>query len=982
MVGRDAELEILRDALRHGRDGRPRVVVVRGEAGIGKTRLLQEFLAEASAASLTPPLVLAAGQCVDMGPIGAPFTAVRRLLRELYLGVGDERFRAAAQTAAVVATLATLVPDLAGADTASPPGAPYIAEAIERVLEALSVDHHLVLVIEDLHWADSATLALLKSLAVTLHGVHLTILMTYRSDDVGRHHPLRPMLAELDRNRSVVGLKVGRLGAPQVAQLVEQLGAGLSDESLSAVVARSEGVPFFVEELVDADEIDLPDTLREVVLTRFARLGRNAQEVVGVVAAGGTHVSEDLLDDVYPGDPVDLHEGLREAVAANVLVAGDDYAFRHALIQEAVHHELLPSERTGLHRRYAAALQARVDAGDGMLAAPAAEHWLAARDQPSAFDATVIALAHAEATYAPSVAAQLGERLLDLWPQVLGAEDRAGTTRTRLTVAVAAHWRDAADMVRSVRVARAELAASPDDPYDRAALHRAVAVGLGNAGDVVEALSEVEKAAALLEGADDPESLSLLSRTFSVMSALGDSVVGGPERRATLAKRAVELGEASGDATALCNALLVLAASEYYRGDLAASLVHLQRGIETAVDPGDRIYASTFLTGMLLRAGRFADAISESERARQQAVETGLESLVDVTQFELTIGQALLALGDAETGRARLLRVANLIPGTPSFRAACALILAISDVWDDQLDDAAYRHASEAATISLMLTDPDGRASDAVYDVGAALTALESETDPAVRLSLVDDAVRAGLVLTDEYVLRAPGISRILLPEAARAASAGRQLGHADADLLHGAVEMALAILPDDPQVEAIRAVSRAELTRGRGAGEPDAWRAAVSAAEEGYLHVRYVHYARYRLAESLVADGDRDEASDLLARVIAEAPAHGIAVVARWARELAARARLAVGGATATAVSHERAHAASGVSSLTPRELQVLALVAEGLTNPQIGRRLFISPKTASVHVSAILGKIGAANRAEAASRYTADASARSAAD
>ena len=128
---------------------------------------------------------------------------------------------------------------------------------------------------------------------------------------------------------------------------------------------------------------------------------------------------------------------------------------------------------------------------------------------------------------------------------------------------------------------------------------------------------------------------------------------------------------------------------------------------------------------------------------------------------------------------------------------------------------------------------------------------------------------------------------------------------------------------------------------------------------------------------EALVGprDGARAEAAGLLTRVVAEAPGDGVRLVARWARELAARAGIVLKTPDAAAQGGRNGGAAaSGVSSLTPRELQVLALVAEGLTNPQIGQRLFISPKTASVHVSAILVKIGAANRTEAAALYASD--------
>ena len=276
MVGRRAELDALLAAFDLGAVGHPRAVVIRGEAGIGKTRLIQEFLAAVAVAPAATDvrLVVATGQCVDLGPIGAPFTPIRRLLHELYTAVGAEAVREAAGSPAVVATLGTLIPELAGENAALPPGgADYVSEAIERLIENLSSECHLVLVIEDLHWADAATLALLKTLAVTLRGSHVTMVMTYRSDDVGagiRCARCSPSsIAAVSSRR----LEVARLSPDDVAEQARLiLGRPADAAALRSIVGRSEGVPFFVEELIDLAGGALPDTLRDVVLARVDRL--------------------------------------------------------------------------------------------------------------------------------------------------------------------------------------------------------------------------------------------------------------------------------------------------------------------------------------------------------------------------------------------------------------------------------------------------------------------------------------------------------------------------------------------------------------------------------------------------------------------------------------------------------------------------------------------------------------------------------------
>ena len=972
MIGRAAELEVLLDALAAGRAGHPRVVVVRGEAGIGKTRLLQEFRAAAAALTTDPPVVVAVGQCVDIGEIGSPYTPIRRLLRELHAGVGDEAFRAAAQTPTVMAILGTLLPDLAGSAEAPDTGADYITEAIERVIDGLSHDHHLVLVIEDLHWADAATLALLKTLAVTLRGAHVTVIMTYRSDDVGRGHPLRAVLAELDRNRAVTGLEVKRLGPDETARLARDVAGTLDSGAIATIVARSDGVPFFVEELVELGDESLPDTLRGLVLARYERLGDAAREAVGVVAAGGVHVDNDLLEDVHAGDRETLRAGLREALAANVLVAdADGYAFRHALIQEAVQGDLLPSERAELHGRYAAALQHRVDAGRLELAAETAEHWFQARDLPRAFVAMATARRHAQSTWAPTTAARLGEHMLELWPQVPDAEERSGSTRTELYAETAYAWR-MLDNARTLRLVKAGLAVTPEeDRLGRARLHVEAAAAEGNAGAVAASLEIVERALPLLDE-DDAAHALVRARALGLKVTFPASSVGGDEERQRIAVAALEAAERSGDPGTLATCLTHISWPLIDRGELDDALTTIRRAFSPTLPAERRLHATITELDALVRLGRFAEAAAIAERRITLAVDVGLDRSVGA-MIAANQAEALLSLGDAVEGLAIAERCLELLSGVPTFRSFCLRLVALTASWDDRGADADRLTERERAEIeAIQLEDPEERIGWAEYTTEAALNRLETERDAAVRARLVGAALGAALTLDEEDFLQGPGTSRRLLPGAARAL--------ADADLLRldpdrrermrRTIAQAVASQPDDAPARALTALAGAEAARGTRSGESAAWRVAVRIADEGFIPVRLRRHARYRLAEALIADGDRDEAAALLVPLIADSPGDGVAIVARWARELAARADLGIGGADA---SPDAPAAASDVSSLTPRELQVLALVAEGLTNPQIGSRLFISPKTASVHVSAILAKIGAANRAEAAALYTA---------
>lgn len=348
MVGRSTQLDALREAFADGRAGHPRIVVVRGEAGIGKTRLLAAFrrhvLLNTDAA---PPVVLAAGPSVDTGTYGSPFAPLRRLLRDLYLGVGDAEFRAAAGSARTVARLALLLPELTPGSTTVPRVArDALTEAVECVVRNLSVGRHLVLVMEDLHWADRATLTLLGALATTLSGRHLTVVVSHRTHHLELGHPARSALAELERSRTVTGIPLEPLGDLEAAALVRRLDPGMAPGAAALVVARADGVPFLIEELTALRGGPLPETLRSIVLAPYHRLSGETRRAVDLLATLGSRVSHTEARSVQPGDDHRWEAALREAVGAHLLVADDSgYTFRHRLVHEAVCAGLLPGTR-------------------------------------------------------------------------------------------------------------------------------------------------------------------------------------------------------------------------------------------------------------------------------------------------------------------------------------------------------------------------------------------------------------------------------------------------------------------------------------------------------------------------------------------------------------------------------------------------------------------------------------------------------------
>ncbi|WP_109211030.1 MULTISPECIES: LuxR family transcriptional regulator [Microbacterium] len=976
MVGRHAELAALLEAFDDGTAGTPRTVVVRGEAGVGKTRLVQEFLSlvtsdplgaaatnsgsspsggsTAVSGSAVEGPVVAFGQCVDLGPIGAPFGPVRRVLRDLHAAVGTVALREAAGSAAAIASLAALVPGITEVTPEADEPAGEFAEAIEVLLERLSQRRHVVVVLEDLQWADAATMALLKTLASTLRGPHLTIVATYRSDDIDRFHPLRPVLAELDRTRSVVRVEVTPLSPDEVAEQVAQLVGGRDPRFVEALAERSGGIPFLVEELVDLGDRSLPDTLRELVLARYARLGDDAQQAVRTMAAGGMHVDDDVLAAVTALDENALDHAVREAIDTRVILAdGAGYRFRHALTREAVEGEMLPSERVRVHRRYAEHLRDhRGDSPDD--ASAAAEHWLAARDLPAAFDATVAALRQSRSRFSPATAAKLTERLAELWDQVPDAQVRAGTTLPELHLDAAEAWHDLGEAERSLRSANEGLCVCDDDPLTRAGLLRQRFVETYNL-EHRGRTEDLHEAVALLEGIDDPRARVLLSRVLTNI-ALDEH----GEEAAAHAARAIALAEEAGDDDALAVALTVeawrIAGDE---DDELGALQPLERAATLRVEPPLRAYAGSALTDMLLRVGRFDDAAVVGAQHYDDVVRAGIER-GSGSGLAYALAQALFATGRAEAARRYAQRSRRLM--SPLHGASVVRLLASHLAWDDRMaerddllvverptiEDSRRRYPDKhgwwAVERAEAILAPDGADADAVADVlSDVFDVAASETgSPAVRRYAV---VTAALLTL--------GHGRTAPPE------------------LRDRLGSAIDAWPPHPAAQAGAGMVRALLADvdGSPADRAAAWDALTAESTIELMPIWHRHVARYRLAQALLDSGDRDTAAAILTGIVATAPGDGVSRVARWAAELTARARLEPGGAGAAAQDD------GVIATLTPRELQVLELVAEGLTNPQIGRRLFISPKTASVHVSAILAKIGAANRAEAAALYTASA-------
>src|SRR5690554_3278056 len=397
MIGRGRQLRQLHEVFAETLSGAPRAVVVAGEAGIGKTRLLTEFQNVVG-----PSARILAGQCVDLGGAGVPYGPIISVLRALVQQLGSEAVLAAAGPGREALTL--LLPELADRPASrDAAGADRLHEMVAVVLEKCAEEHPVIVVIEDLHWVDSATLTVLQFLLGAVTSGRIMLVLSYRSDDVGRGHPLRVFVSNAERARRAVRIQLDRLTLAEVGvQAREILGSVPDPDTLASVFERSEGVPFFVEELVDAESVGLPETLRDLLLARYDRLGESAQQLLRILSAGGVRVTHRLLSEVYEHledgrGARELDAAAGEAVSANVLLTDEDsYTFRHALVREAIDADLLPGERARFHSAFVRALE---DAGDRS-SAEVSQHWFAAGNPAKAFPSTLAAMQEAKHAYA------------------------------------------------------------------------------------------------------------------------------------------------------------------------------------------------------------------------------------------------------------------------------------------------------------------------------------------------------------------------------------------------------------------------------------------------------------------------------------------------------------------------------------------------------------------------------------------------------
>ena len=974
LVGRAHQLAVLEAALGPSRHGGPSVVLLGGEAGVGKSRLMSEFAARAGAAGAR----ILTGGCVELGADGLPFAPFTAVLRELVRDLGPDGV-AALLPGGVTRDLARLLPEFGSADGdfGGIVARVRLFEQMLALLERLAEDGPVVLLIEDAHWADRSTrdlLAFLVGRQQVLDGV--LIVVTYRSDEMHRTHPLRPLLAELSRLAWVERMDLPRLDRLHADELVARILGREPEPSLAErVYSRADGNPLFVEELLcdcDGGALSvLPESLRELLMAAVRRLPEETQEVLRAASAGGQRVGHGLLAAATGLDDDELSRALRPAVAANVLIAdADGYAFRHGLIREAMVDDLLPGDHTRLHTRFAAAL--RDDPGlvpPGRAEIEQAHHWYAAHDAVEALVScwrasmpTGRALAYAEEL-------QLLGRVLELWDKVPDAEQRIGVSHLSVLEMSARVAGMDGENDRSAAFATAALnEVDPAAEPGRAALlleTRALTRRYGSS--TADLRADLQAALDLVPPgvADAARARVLFSMARNVLPPYGPEPAAALEEALRLARRA---GHRATEAAAL-HELAELASRD---GDDQAALEMLRQA--RAIAASARAYEP--LLGAVINESHVLEGMGEHERAAEVA-RAGIASAEDYglarssgTFLAINVAEPLAALGRWDEAAEVLEHALALSPTRPTSRVGLRQLAGELAL---RRGDLAAAAGSAAAGRAALASIGHGRIGQ--YSIPLARLDIElllAEGEPADALAAADDAVgRIDLALDPRFAWALLAIAATAAGAAIRVRRTDAALAGRAADLLARLHALAGTMPARGPVQQAERLTFRAEALRAAAAAPGDETPAAqilaafdaAAAAWEGDGQPYPLAVALLRGAEAALAAGDRDGAAARLRRAADLAGGLGARPLAKEIEALAASARIRADGGQA---GHKVV--AATPLGLTAREFEVLRLVADGRSNPEIAARLFISAKTASVHVSNIMGKIGVASRGEAA--------------
>ncbi|WP_169787636.1 ATP-binding protein [Luteipulveratus mongoliensis] len=956
LVGRTDELADL--TARALESGTPSTILLGGDAGVGKTRILTELTDRAR----TKGARVLLGHCLDLGDSSAPYLP----LSEMFARLAQDDHALAQQIAADRPLLAPLLPEYYRRDV--PADLPHdrgsFFDAVHMVLEELAATQPVVALIEDAHWADRSTRELLTFLFTRRFTNPVSLIVSYRSDDLNRRHPLRAKLAEWSRLPGMHRVMLDPLTDAEVRDLLRLLRPGAeATEDTPAIVARAGGNPFFAEELLAASELGehgMPDELADLLLVRIDALGDDARTVVKATSVAGRAVDHPLLAQVVDLPSRELDQALRSVVDSHVfeVTATGSYAFRHALLGEAVYDDLLPGERVQLHWDFADALRAKTGAS---ASAALARHARAAGNVELALEASIRAGDEAMASSGPADAARHYEDALEMLAEHKTIE--APESRVSLVLKASRALIAAGNPHRGADLASEAYDAHTGDRVERAALVAGMTKArlVADAPDVGTDL--IREAISWLESGEPTPVLAdlyaSLARALIIEDDFDGALLAGTEA-ASLA-RDLDLP------TVATDAMTSIARLDDFAGDPESAERALREVVLQARAAGHvsaELRALHQTARVQARMDHFRDAFDTHREGFERSRATG--HLTDPFGIETRVFGALygLMIGEWDAADEMLAPQAGAdLP--PLMESVVAAIRMVRD----------HGHGRDNVLDALPPLRPLWRRDMfiAVHTSAVAVDLFGARGDIDAMLKAYDDVVETFTVVWSMASFDARiRLSALTIGHIASAVIQGRakQSDYTErVSALAAAVEDVVAKrrTEDALGLESRAWVNRARAEQGRfewaGRGDvPDelitAWECSTQVFEDAE-HPFEAGRSRLRLAEILAAAGRRSEARELIDEVRAVAQKLG----ARGLLDAAAQGRRTTEPASAGAVG------------LTPREREVLVLVAEGRSNGEVAAALFISTKTASVHVSNILAKLGAATRTEAASIARRDA-------
>jgi DNA-binding CsgD family transcriptional regulator/tetratricopeptide (TPR) repeat protein len=993
-VGRQAELERLDAALGEAAAQRPGAVLVLGEAGVGKTRLLGEFgdRATGTGARLLQGWCVPVGdQCLAYGPISE---AYGRLL------ASADRVEVDRRIGPLRGELVRLLPGVAdgAASTAVVPQPSDRARLLELLLGSLrrlASATPVVLVIEDLQWADRSTLAALAFLVRSLRDERILLVASYRTDDVGRDHPLVPILDELDRTGRVERLELDALGETDLGHLLAGILGRAPEPALrSSIHGRSEGNPYFAEELLALGDGEraLPPTLRQVLLARVGGLGEPTRRILRTASAAGSRFDARLVAAVEGLGEAATVASMREATVAHLLVPldrpGEWFRFRHALLAEAIYEDLLPAERVRAHAALAKALEADAAAPAGLATAvQLARHWSEAGDRPRALMAAVRAGRVAVSARSFADARAQFERALELWDDVPAAEALAAVDRASLLEAAAEAAFHAGFAARATEHLRAAIALvdAVVDPVRRGLLCARLGAMLVPTDGAQLSRAAYAEALRLIpahpESTARAQAMAGMARRHMLDGAWADAL--------RTAVEAIRIARRIGAAEVEADELATLGGVQLGLGDAAAAATTLRRGRDMALR-AEAIDAAARAWQNMASVLEGEACVQETRALGEWHERVGLDRGEGALRLAIE-EQALYELGRWADADAALDRLEAMEPDV-----AMATYLRL---FRAQLDVGRGRLAAAEETLGRLppaLTGPDHRATRLYRGRLDAEVALERGRRTEAREAIwrafgewsdlpLGTAVRHCAILSVGLraeadlaaAARTAGRRRGIAPHAAaaRPAVAPDEASDHGATLLTSARSLAAAMTGDRGVLwrrpRAVVALCEAEWARLEGVSNAACWDEAAEACAMAGQHY-LVPYARlHQAAAALTVGAGARAVTPVMREAHAAADAMGAAPLITRFEALARRAGIdlvATGEASGTEGPSRAPQGAADPFGLTPRERDVLVLVARGRTDRQVAEALFITERTVGVHVSHILGKLRVARRTEAA--------------